>query len=473
MYHLKSAFLFLLSVFICGCFVNYPVYYDNIVKTEKSLPGFVAFLKEKQIRYRSSLGSPRVSGMMATSLIPLESYADIFADQVPGKAGNDIEQDNYQALPADFFGAPTGRRPVPIKGRIRLHGDKAIIIVHGIFFSKRTRFIKDFTQAALRYGFSVVTVDLRGHGENLVYPEMSLGIYEALDLCYLAKKLKLDYGMKYVGLLGFSLGAHTVIRTAYEASCAAKAENAPPVVDAVLAISPPCDMQMAFEDLSCTGFARFTNNFFDGVFLTRIDHLKQNGFIPKTLPVENFADYLQKIILPHYGTAHSPTQNATAANYQHLNAFREKIYGQPYLHLDLRTRFYEKLFRTKIKNPDDLLQAAGTYDLLPDIDRVPLLVIHGYDDTTVSVKHTQMISNRVNSEKLQNILTIIVPDGGHIAIHKVDPDWTFNVVYAFHYYYAYPERRNTFRPLRRVSPLWYYFDRVFYPTQLRMLWTLF
>jgi predicted alpha/beta-fold hydrolase len=306
---IKQRFWLLSLLVLTGCFVNYPVYYDQIIKTEKSLPGFVSFAKEKNIRYKSSLGSPRNLGMVSSSMIPLESYGDIFEDQIPGKAGVDVETKNCRQLPFHFWGAQTGTIPVSIKGQMREKSKKAIIILHGLLFSKRTVFIREFAEVAYsQWNFTIITIDLRGHGENLIYPETSVGVYEALDVCYLAKKLKTECGMEYVGVIGFSYGAHTAIRVAYEASCEAKASGGLPVIDAAVAISPPCDMNLAFYDLSSTGIGYVTNNFFSGLFLARVAALKKSGFIQEDLEIKNFKDYLDRVVIPRYKYDVPPVQ---------------------------------------------------------------------------------------------------------------------------------------------------------------------
>lgn len=459
-----------------GCFVNYPIYYghDEIIKTEESLTDFVSFTREKDIQYKSSLGSLRNLGMVSSAMIPLESYGDIFEDQVPGKAGVDEETKNYRALPFNCWGAQTGTIPVSIKGHIKENSKKSIIILHGLLFSKRTTFIREFADVAYsQWNFSVITIDLRGHGENLIYPETSVGIYEALDVCYLAKKLKTECGMEYVGVIGFSYGAHTAIRAAYEASWEAKVSGGAPVIDAAVSISPPCDMDLAFGDLSPTGIGRVTNNFFSGLFLTRVAALKDCGFIPENLEIKNFRDYIDRLVIPYYKNAYNvPDRSSLGSLYRQATPLCHAAFQTPYDHLAQKVRKYEKDFQETIHSADDLLKMASTAKLLPEIT-IPLLVIHSEDDTTVAVRHSQIIAEAAKEKKLKNILVIIVPDGGHIAMHKVDPNWTFNTVYAFHYYYANPANRMDFQVVEQVGTLWYYFDRVLDIRMFRLGWTFF
>ena len=444
-----------------GCFVNYPIYYDDIIKTEKSLSAFTLFAKEKGICYKSSFGSTRQMGLVSSSMIPVESYGDIFEDQIPGKAGIDVQKANYSALPFDFWGARTGDRPFFIKGRLIKKSKKAIIIIHGILFSKRTYFVKEFAEMAAKFNFSVITIDLRGHGESLTYPETSGGIYEAVDVCYVAKKLKIDYGMEYVGVIGFSYGAHTAIRAAYESSWESVRSQGHPVIDAAIAISGPCDMHLAFEDLEPTGFGHLNNNFFDGLLSERVANLKAYGFVPKNIEIKSFKDYLEKRVIPYYKRT---TRGAFEPN--------PSLDREEYKYLNRKVQIYNRYFQEKIGNADDLLKIASTPQLLPQIT-IPLLIIHAEDDVTVSVKHAEIIATTVNKNKLDNILVMIVPDGGHIAIHKIDPNWTFNIVYGFHYYHAFPHERNQFKTIDSVSSLWYYFDRVFDIRSLRLLWAVF
>ncbi|BBM87912.1 alpha/beta fold hydrolase [Candidatus Uabimicrobium amorphum] len=461
---LNKLILFLLPSLLCGCFVNIPFQYTDIVQTENSLPKFQKLTKDNNIIYQSSFGSPRQLGMTSTSFIVLNSYDDIFEDQIPGKAGVDVQRANYHELPADFLGAPVGHKPLQIKGRI-VHGSKkAIIIIHGIFFSKRTYFLKEYVRVAQEQGFSVVSIDMRGHGESLS-SEMSVGIYEALDLCYLAKRLKSDYGIEYVGLIGFSLGAHTTIRAMYESSQEAALSGNAPIIDAGVAISPPCDMVKAFDDLKQHGFGRTTSNFFHGLFLSRIEALRESKFIQQDIQINEFDEYINQIILPRY----QANRNATKSD-ENLQFLREKIYGEEYKYLDQKTQEYISKFKS-MKNHKDLLREASTHDLLPKI-KLPLLIIHAQDDTTIDVQHIYEAADIINKQKLNNIMAIVVPDGGHISLHHVDPNWTYSTVYGFHHYCAGISPQN-FKPIREVSSLWYYFDRVLYPSQLSLSWTLF
>lgn len=461
--------LFLCSSLLCGCFINIPIYYDteNTIITPKSLHDFQDFAVQKNIRYKSSLGSLRQSGAVSSSFVVLDSYGDIFDDQIPGKSGIEVEKANYQPLPNDFFGALTQQRPVQIKGRIMHNSSKAIILIHGFFFSKRTFFLKEFCDMAEKQGFSVITIDLRGHGENMS-SEMSAGIYEALDVCYLAKRLKKDYDIDYIGLLGFSLGAHTAIRALYEASWEAEKSGEPACIDAGVAISPPFDMHRAFLELGTPGFGKPTNNFFYGLFQERMAALYQYGFVSPQQKIHTFNDYIDHIILPYYKNNNTMQMSVSDQN---LLQLRKQIYQNDYKFLDQKTRMYEQMFQ-QMQGYNDFLNAASTINLVSQIKQ-PLCIIHPKDDTVISIAELYKITQEINRKKQHNILVVTVPDGGHIALQHVDPNWTYNVVYGFHYYHAYPNNRDSFQQIDKVHWLWYYLDRGIYPTQLRLLWTLF
>lgn len=84
--------------------------------------------------------------------------------------------------------------------------EKFIIMSHG-FCSSRERIMR---QAALFHelGFSVLVYDLRGLGDNEVYP-VSLGVDSSRDLAVLVETVKREFSPSVLGLFGASMGSTT------------------------------------------------------------------------------------------------------------------------------------------------------------------------------------------------------------------------------------------------------------------------
>ncbi|MDQ5873171.1 MAG: alpha/beta fold hydrolase, partial [Acidobacteriota bacterium] len=108
----------------------------------------------------------------------------------------------------------TGKR-APLRALFvppRERGGTIVIVVHGIFDSKYTKYIQVTADFLHRQGFGVLAPDMRWHGCLLEKEWLpTLGIQEGKDLVEWAGHLKREQPDSPIGLVGFSLGGLSVL----------------------------------------------------------------------------------------------------------------------------------------------------------------------------------------------------------------------------------------------------------------------
>ncbi|MGE5656790.1 MAG: alpha/beta hydrolase [Actinomycetota bacterium] len=99
--------------------------------------------------------------------------------------------------------------------------DKAVILVHGLNVSRTCEFagkFAEFASAMNQKGFSILTIDLRGHGQSND-SRFTFGITERRDIIAAVEWLKAEgFEPKKIGVLGVSMGSASVIGAAAENS---------------------------------------------------------------------------------------------------------------------------------------------------------------------------------------------------------------------------------------------------------------
>ena len=114
---------------------------------------------------------------------------------------------------------------ITIYGDLYGGGEKAIILLHMFTVTRKTW--SDFSPELQKKGYTVLAIDLRGHGESdLDYEEFSEDDFNNIILD--AEAAKNFLGKERVAVIGASIGANTALRFASE-------------VDAIVALSPGLD----------------------------------------------------------------------------------------------------------------------------------------------------------------------------------------------------------------------------------------
>lgn len=96
-----------------------------------------------------------------------------------------------------------------------------VVVVHGVFDSKHTKYVRVTGDLLRRQGFGVVIPDMRWHGCLLDRKWLpTLGIEEGPDLVAWGGWLAKEYPGHPIGLLGFSMGGTSVLHAMGEAEAA-------------------------------------------------------------------------------------------------------------------------------------------------------------------------------------------------------------------------------------------------------------
>src|SRR3954447_1631224 len=274
------------------------------------------------------------------------------------------------AYPSQFFDhvfdGADGER---IAASIGLHEGvwrPALIVVHGLFSSRRFDYVRDIAvRAFFEWGFNVAAVDLRSFGLTNLTSEAptSTGWKEGEDIIACARYLK-DLGSTTVGALGISLGGSSVLGACHP-------DGADEALDGgILAISPPSDPHAMAVRLSRrlprTHPAYLLNQGFWAMLTSRIRQSRWED-------VEDFVDPIERISAPYYGV-----------------------------------------------DPDEIWHRAAAGEHIADA-KVPVLVLHPSDDEIIPVEQAQELTEAARDNDLVRVW--ILPGGGHGAIDAVDRTW--------------------------------------------------
>jgi predicted alpha/beta-fold hydrolase len=249
-----------------------------------------------------------------------------------------------------------------------------LIVVHGLFSSRRFDYVRDIAvRAYFEWGFNVAAVDLRSFGlTNLTsQAPTSAGWKEGEDILACARYLK-ELGATTVGALGISLGGSAVLGACHPLG----ADDA--VDGGILAISPPGDPRAMASRLSSklprTDPAYALNQVFWAMLRSRVRQSRWDD-------VHDFVDPLEKISAPYYEVA-----------------------------------------------PEELWRRASAREHIKDA-KVPVLVLHPDDDEVIPVEQARELTAAAGGNDLVRVW--ILPGGGHGAIDAVDRRWFFAVLRGF------------------------------------------
>lgn len=186
--------------------------------------------------------SRRESAFVSTSRTAKGDLWRKRADQEPVLAGRGEPPPGFETV--DGLDAGAGRAPLHAVVRPPREGRGGVIVVHGMYDSKVSLYVRRAGEWLARQGWGVALVDMRWHGRLLSKDWLpTLGLQESRDLVAWAGLLRERWGGAPVGLLGFSLGALAVIHALArpEAGGAFRLGGA--------ALSPPASLGRALRGL--------------------------------------------------------------------------------------------------------------------------------------------------------------------------------------------------------------------------------
>jgi predicted alpha/beta-fold hydrolase len=261
----------------------------------------------------------------------------------------------------------------------------ALIVVHGLFSSRRFDYVRQIAvRAYFEWGFNVLAVDLRTFGMTNLTSQAptTAGWKEGEDIVAAGRYLK-ELGATTVGAIGISLGGSAVLGACHVAGADEALDGG------IIAISPPADPKAMAERLSVrlprSHPAYAINRGFWAMLTSRVRQSRWEG-------IEGFVDPIERISAPYY---------------------------------DLE--------------PDELWRLASAKDHIADA-RVPVLIMHPEDDAIIPVKHARMLSEAARANDLVRVW--VLAGGGHGAIDAVDRVWFYAVLRGFFERWAGYERRE-------------------------------
>jgi predicted alpha/beta-fold hydrolase len=249
-----------------------------------------------------------------------------------------------------------------------------LIVVHGLFSSRRFDYVRDIAvRAFFEWGFNVAAIDLRSFGMTNLTSQAptSTGWKEGEDILACARYLK-ELGATTVGALGISLGGSSVLGACHP-------DGADEALDGgILAISPPSDPRAMAVRLSRrlprTHPAYLLNQGFWAMLTSRIRQSRWEN-------VEDFVDPIERISAPYYGV-----------------------------------------------EPEEIWHRAAAREHIADA-KVPVLVLHPSDDEIIPVEQAQELAEAARDNDLVRVW--ILAGGGHGAIDAVDRTWFHAVTRGF------------------------------------------
>ncbi|OLE37865.1 MAG: hypothetical protein AUG48_03380 [Actinobacteria bacterium 13_1_20CM_3_68_9] len=276
------------------------------------------------------------------------------------------------AYPAQFsdhvFEGADGEHIAGTVGLQAAPGRPGLIVVHGLFSSRRFDYVRQIAVTAYyEWGFNVLALDLRSFGlTNLTsQAPTTVGWKEGEDVVAAGRYLK-QLGATTVGAIGISLGGSAVLGACH-------AEGAEDVLEGgILAVSPPADVRAMARRLSQrlprSHPAYAINRGFWAMLTSRIREARWEG-------IEDFMDPLELVSAPYYGV-----------------------------------------------DPEELWRRASAKERIAAA-RVPVLVLHPEDDQVIPVEHARVLDEAAKDNELVRVW--VLPGGGHGAIDAVDREWFY------------------------------------------------
>jgi predicted alpha/beta-fold hydrolase len=282
------------------------------------------------------------------------------------------------AYPAQFsdhvLEGADGEHIAATAGLQEASGRPGLIVVHGLFSSRRFDYVREIAvRAYYEWGFNVLAVDLRSFGlTNLTsQAPTTVGWKEGGDVAAAARYLK-QLGATTVGAMGISLGGSAVLGACHLEGSEEALEGG------ILAVSPPADVRAMARRLSRrlppSHPAYIFNRGFWAMLTSRIREAGWEG-------IDDFTDPLERVSAPYYGV-----------------------------------------------EADELWSRASAVEHIAAA-RVPVLVLHPEDDQVIPVEHARMLEQA--AEGNDRVRVWVLPGGGHGVIDAVDREWFYAVLRGF------------------------------------------
>lgn len=324
----------------------------------------------------SSIPDSEESGFKSTLRVVYGDLARKAQDQEPSRACAGTVPADYELIQG--IQTEAGRPPLHALYRAPAAGKPIVILVHGLYDSKFSGYIRVAAEGLVRSGFGVLAPDMRWHGCLLSrdWPS-TLGIEEGRDLLAWARWLHRTRPGHPVGLLGFSLGG-------LDALHAAAVESADrDLDDGVIAVCPPVALERVAAKLDARpyfaddGWAKLIYSKFKAYLRARITAL--------SLPVKpSFLGLLDW--LARESRAPGPNPAATLL---------------------------------ESANPAASIRAA----------RTPLLVLVASNDPIVL--DSSIFASREAARGQENVLVLETKYGGHLGQIGLYPHWFSGIVGTF------------------------------------------
>lgn len=285
----------------------------------------------------------------------------------------------------------------PLVGALGLHPDgprPGLVLSHGFMGSKNDHYIIDMALTAYaEWGFNVLAVDLRNFGksQSLGHSPTTAGWKEAEDLLAAAKLLASLPGTTTVGLIGFSMGAGSVM------NAAGMAAEHPYITGGAVAVNGYADAKRMVDYISTR--PPLTDPFYGAHLSFRLMHKLRREDMKRyieepewldliSLPFSqaDFTDYVEMIAAPSYGV--------TA----------------------------EEMYRKA--SPRESIAGVG----------VPLLVLHAMDDPVCPPSEMDELADLTDDNP--NVKIWMMPVGSHCAFRYFDRDWFYTTMRGFFSYWA-------------------------------------
>lgn len=256
----------------------------------------------------------------------------------------------------------------PILYRAPLPGRRIVILVHGLFDSKYSRYLETTAALLIEQGHGVAIPDMRGHGCRFFDSPPSLGPREAQDLVDLAAWIQDRVPDGEIGLVGFSLGALSVIHALAHPSAAQR------FIAGGVVFCPPGDLGVAIARLD-----RRPGDIYSGIFRRWLRPLLRRW----------------KIVGQH------------GANFRDAIDWLAAHWGY--------------------KSTSDFIAAVNAASQFPRVSR-PLAIYAAYDDPFFQPEAISHLSTAPRSSFVRLLPT---KTGGHLGHLLVDPAWFTASLHAF------------------------------------------